>query len=119
PSVSPFLPPPTFMWPHQVLEHVERSGVLPPLVVLQSLSRSRRLPLSLVRGYMERALQRDTAAVARDREAVSRLAAETSALREEVTKLRTQVKRRPFRGGCGCAFGDMQLSATEYIADIS
>ncbi|GIL60245.1 hypothetical protein Vafri_14880, partial [Volvox africanus] len=102
----------------QVLEHVERSGVLPPLVVLQSLSRSRRLPLSLVRGYMERALQRDTAAVARDREAVSRLAAETSALREEVTKLRTQP--RLFQNSrCSASGAPLELPVVHFLCGHS
>ncbi|GIM12899.1 hypothetical protein Vretimale_16129 [Volvox reticuliferus] len=102
----------------QVVEHVERSGVLPPLVVLQTLSRSRRLPLSLIRGYMERALQRDTAAVARDREAVSRLAAETAALREEVTKLRTQP--RLFQNSrCSASGAPLELPVVHFLCGHS
>lgn len=35
-----------------VLEHIERRGVLPPLVVLQTLARNETLPLSLVKAYV-------------------------------------------------------------------
>ncbi|PNW86687.1 hypothetical protein CHLRE_02g095074v5 [Chlamydomonas reinhardtii] len=102
----------------QVVEHVERSGVLPPLVVLQTLSRSRRLPLSLVRGYMARALQRDTAAVGRDKEAVSKLASETAALREEVTRLRTQP--RVFQAGrCSASGAPLELPAVHFLCGHS
>ncbi|KAG2428575.1 hypothetical protein HYH02_014378 [Chlamydomonas schloesseri] len=102
----------------QVVEHVERSGVLPPLVVLQTLSRSRRLPLSLVRGYMARALQHDTAAVGRDKEAVTKLAAETAALREEVTRLRTQP--RVFQAGrCSASGAPLELPAVHFLCGHS
>ncbi|KAG2427668.1 hypothetical protein HXX76_012317 [Chlamydomonas incerta] len=102
----------------QVVEHVERSGVLPPLVVLQTLSRSRRLPLSLVRGYMARALQHDTAAVSRDKEAVTKLAAETAALREEVTRLRTQP--RVFQAGrCSASGAPLELPAVHFLCGHS
>ncbi|GIM12902.1 hypothetical protein Vretimale_16129 [Volvox reticuliferus] len=67
---------------------------------------------------MERALQRDTAAVARDREAVSRLAAETAALREEVTKLRTQP--RLFQNSrCSASGAPLELPVVHFLCGHS
>ncbi|KAG2487093.1 hypothetical protein HYH03_014337 [Edaphochlamys debaryana] len=102
----------------RVVDHVERSGVLPPLVVLQALSRSRRLPLGLVRGYVARALQRDTAAVGRDKEAVTKLASETAALREEVTRLRTQP--RVFQASrCSASGAPLELPVVHFLCGHS
>ncbi|GFR48731.1 hypothetical protein Agub_g10689, partial [Astrephomene gubernaculifera] len=102
----------------QVIDHVERSGVLPTLMVLQTLSRSRRLPLSLVRGFLARSLQRDTAAAARDREAVSKLASETTALREEVSRLRT--KPRVFQNSrCSASGAPLELPVVHFLCGHS
>jgi hypothetical protein len=46
--------------------------------------------VSLVKGFVGRALARDTADIDRDREGVARLAAETAAMAAEAARLRTQ-----------------------------
>lgn len=44
----------------QVLDSVERNRLLPPLMVVQTLARSRAKPLSVVKDYIVRTLQTET-----------------------------------------------------------
>ncbi|KAI8469810.1 MAG: hypothetical protein J3K34DRAFT_511770 [Monoraphidium minutum] len=74
----------------ELMGHVEDGAILPPLVVVQALAANPNLQVSLVKGFVGRALARDTADIERDRETVARLASETAAMQAEVVKLRTQ-----------------------------
>ena len=60
--------------------------------------------MSLVKGFVGRALARDTAEIERDREAVAKLAAETAAVTAEVARLKTQphVFQNSRWGGSAC-----------------
>ena len=74
----------------EFLGHAEAAGALPPLVIVQALSRNPALKVSLVRGLVARGAQRDLEAAARDRGDAERLAAEAAAMAAEVERLRAR-----------------------------
>ena len=76
----------------EVLGHIEEGGLLPPLVVLQTLAANPRLKLSVVKSYMARQLAAESSSIEADRAAIARYQAETAGMRAEVTELRTKVR---------------------------
>lgn len=57
PLVMPILLSPDTLQVQEVVSRVEAGGLLPPLVVLQSLGRNPSLRLDLVKDYITRQLQ--------------------------------------------------------------
>ena len=75
----------------EVLGHIEAGGLLPPLVVLQTLAKNPRLKLSLVKDYMARQLRQESAHIEEDRRQIAKYEEETKAMREQVHELKTKV----------------------------
>lgn len=61
-----------------MLEYIEDGGLIPPLLVLQTLAQSRTLTVALVRGYVARQLAAESAEIQRSRDAIQKLQAETA-----------------------------------------
>eukprot|EP00775_Hariotina_reticulata_P008195 gene8195-8386_t len=74
----------------EVLRHIEAGALLPPLVVLQTLAKNKQLKVSIIKDYVSRQLQAESAETSRDRDTISRLQHETAAMKMEATKLSTQ-----------------------------
>ena len=85
------------------VEHIERGNILPPLLVLQALSKSGQtgsisssnrkssgLCMGDVRGYIERQLERETSELESCRSQIERLAAESAQMHAEAQKLKSQ-----------------------------
>lgn len=98
----------------EALSHVERGRLLPPLTVLQTLSRNGALPLSLVREYVRRALAEEAQAVAEDRAAALRYEQETLRMRAEAADLRTCA--RVFQNNrCALCTQTLDLPAAHFL----
>ena len=98
----------------QALTHVERGRLLPPLAVLQALSKNGSLPLSVVKEYVRRALEEEAASVAEDRAACERYEAETARMRAETSELRTRA--RVFQNNrCSLCTQTLDLPAAHFM----
>lgn len=75
----------------EVLKHIERQEVLPPLVVLQTLAKNPNLKLKVVKDYIGAQLQKDSKSIGEDRKEITRLTLETAEMRKEINELRTEV----------------------------
>eukprot|EP00884_Botryococcus_braunii_P005454 jgi/Botrbrau1/1490/Bobra.178_3s0045.1 len=62
----------------EVLSCIEAGNLLPPLVVLQALSKNPNLKLSVVKGYISRHLASENARIEEDRRAIAKYEAETA-----------------------------------------
>ncbi|KAG1366564.1 putative Vacuolar protein-sorting-associated protein 11 [Cocos nucifera] len=56
----------------EVLSYIERDDILPPIVVLQTLSRNPCLALSVVKGYIARKLEQETKLIENDRKSTEK-----------------------------------------------
>ncbi|KAJ1982996.1 Vacuolar protein sorting-associated protein 11 [Dimargaris verticillata] len=72
---------------HQLLHTIERLGLLPPLQVVQILSRRAVAPLGLVKNYLARRLESEQAQVDRDQRFIAGYREETRAMRQEIDQL--------------------------------
>jgi hypothetical protein len=76
----------------QVLDNVDRLHLLPPLIVVQILASSENAkPLTVVKDYIVRTLQREQGTIRTDMKEISRLEQESSSMRNEISALRTSV----------------------------
>lgn len=102
----------------QVLQHIEAGNLLPPLLVLKALARNPRLQLGTVRGYLERTLAADTAAIQEDRAQVTRYRDETAAMRAELEELSTTP--RVFQNSkCALSGAALELPAVHFLCGHS
>lgn len=74
----------------EALSHIEHGRLLPPLLVLQTLSHNPQLPLRVVKGYVSRALAEETAAIERETAAVEHNRKETERMSAELTSLQSE-----------------------------
>lgn len=65
----------------EVLEHIEADSIIPPLLVLQTLSKNPNLKVALVKGYIGRQLQFESTEIQQSRDANQKLQHETSQAR--------------------------------------
>ncbi|QCE04780.1 hypothetical protein DEO72_LG8g2820 [Vigna unguiculata] len=56
----------------EVLTYVERDDILPPIIVLQTLSRNPCLTLSVIKDYIARKLERESKMIEEDRQAIEK-----------------------------------------------
>ncbi|CAI9754493.1 unnamed protein product [Fraxinus pennsylvanica] len=76
----------------EVLMYIERDDILPPIIVLQTLSRNPCLTLSVIRDYIARKLERESKLIEEDRRAIEKYQEETSTMRKEIQDLRTNAR---------------------------
>jgi tetratricopeptide (TPR) repeat protein len=76
----------------EVLVHIERDELLPPLIVLQKLSKNPNLTLAVVKEYVARQLQQETRLIEEDRKSIEKYQEETAAMRAEVQELRSHAR---------------------------
>lgn len=56
----------------EALAYIERDNLLPPLIVLQKLSKNPKLTLAVVKEYIARQLQQETRLIEDDRKAIEK-----------------------------------------------
>ena len=56
----------------EVLTYIERDDILPPMIVLQTLSRNPCLTLSVLKDYIARKLERESKMIEEDRQAIEK-----------------------------------------------
>lgn len=76
----------------EVLEHIESAALLPPLLVVQLVSRNAAVPLGVVRDFVVGFLGRQASQVRDDQREIKTLREETEEMREHIFNLRSRAE---------------------------
>ncbi|ERN12390.1 vacuolar protein-sorting-associated protein 11 homolog isoform X1 [Amborella trichopoda] len=98
----------------EVLVYIERDDILPPIIVLQALSRNPCLTLSVVKDYIARKLEQESKLIEEDRKSIEKYQEETSAMRKEINELRTNARIFQLSKCTACTF-TLDLPAVHFM----
>uniref|UniRef100_A0A3B3RJX0 Vacuolar protein sorting-associated protein 11 homolog n=1 Tax=Paramormyrops kingsleyae TaxID=1676925 RepID=A0A3B3RJX0_9TELE len=76
----------------EVLQHIERHNLMPPLLVVQTLAHNSTATLSVIKDYLINKLQRESQQIEDDERKIGQYQQETTQLRSEIQELRTSAK---------------------------
>ncbi|KAG8642183.1 vacuolar protein-sorting-associated protein 11 homolog [Manihot esculenta] len=97
-----------------VLTYIERDDILPPIIVLQTLSRSPCLTLSVIKDYIARKLEQESKLIEEDRRAIEKYQEGTVAMRKEIQDLRTNARIFQLSKCTACTF-TLDLPAVHFM----
>lgn len=98
----------------EVLSYIERDDILPPIVVLQTLSRNQCLTLSVIKDYIARKLEQESEMIEEDRHSIDKYQEETLAMRKEIEDLRTNARIFQLSKCTACTF-TLDLPAVHFM----
>lgn len=98
----------------EVLTYIERDDILPPIIVLQTLSRNPCLTLSVIKDYIARKLDQESKLIEEDRRMIDKYQEETSAMRKEIQDLRTNARIFQLSKCTACTF-TLDLPAVHFM----
>ncbi|XP_051151972.1 vacuolar protein-sorting-associated protein 11 homolog [Andrographis paniculata] len=98
----------------EVLTYIERDDILPPIIVLQILSRNPCLTLSVIKDYIARKLEQESKLIESDRLAIEKYQEETSNMRKEIQDLRTNARIFQLSKCTACTF-TLDLPAVHFM----
>ncbi|KAA8526594.1 hypothetical protein F0562_008203 [Nyssa sinensis] len=98
----------------EVLTCIERDNILPPIIVLQILSRNPYLTLSVIKDYITRKLEQESKLIEEDRQAIETYQEETLAMRKEIQDLRTDARIFQLSKCTACTF-TLDLPAVHFM----
>ncbi|XP_043720547.1 vacuolar protein-sorting-associated protein 11 homolog [Telopea speciosissima] len=98
----------------EVLTYIERDDILPPIIVLQTLSRNPCLSLSVVKDYIARKLEQESKLIEEDRRSIEKYQEETSVMRKEIYDLRTNARIFQLSKCTACTF-TLDLPAVHFM----
>ncbi|KAF6145029.1 hypothetical protein GIB67_013380 [Kingdonia uniflora] len=98
----------------EVLTYIERDDILPPIVVLQTLSKNPCLTLSVVKDYIARKLEQESKLIEEDHRAIDKYQQETLTMRKEIQDLRTNARIFQLSKCTACTF-TLDLPAVHFM----
>ncbi|KAL3849162.1 hypothetical protein ACJIZ3_011044 [Penstemon smallii] len=98
----------------EVLTYIERDDILPPIIVIQTLSRNPCLTLTVIKDYIARKLEQESNLIEEDRKAIEKYQEETSAMRKEIQDLRTNARIFQLSKCTACTF-TLDLPAVHFM----
>ncbi|KAL5798082.1 hypothetical protein ACOSQ2_002902 [Xanthoceras sorbifolium] len=98
----------------EVLTYIERDDILPPIIVLQTLSRNPCLTLSVIKDYIARKLEQESKLIEEDRRAIDKYQEDTVAMRKEIQDLRTNARIFQLSKCTACTF-TLDLPAVHFM----
>ncbi|CBI28415.3 unnamed protein product, partial [Vitis vinifera] len=98
----------------EVLTYIERDDILPPIIVLQTLSRNPCLTLSVIKDYIARKLEQESKLIEEDRRFIEKYQEETLAMRKEIQDLRTNARIFQLSKCTACTF-TLDLPAVHFM----
>lgn len=98
----------------EVLTYIERDDVLPPIVVIQTLSRNPCLTLSVVKDYIARKLDQESKLIEDDRRSIDKYQEETLVMKKEIQDLRTNARIFQLSKCTTCTF-TLDLPAVHFM----
>lgn len=98
----------------EVLTYIEKDDILPPIIVLQTLSRNPCLTLSVIKDYIAQKLEQESKLIEDDRRAIDKYQEDTSAMRKEIEDLRTNARIFQLSKCTACTF-TLDLPAVHFM----
>lgn len=98
----------------EVLTYIERDDILPPIIVLQTLSRNPCLTLSVIKDYIARKLEQESKLIEEDRRAIEKYQEATLTMRKEIQDLRTNARIFQLSKCTACTF-TLDLPAVHFM----
>ncbi|URD94949.1 vacuolar protein sorting-associated protein 11 [Musa troglodytarum] len=98
----------------EVLTYIERDDILPPIVVLQTLSKNPCLTLSVVKDYIARKLEQESKLIEDDRKSIEKYQEDTASMRKEIQDLRTNARIFQLSKCTACTF-TLDLPAVHFM----
>uniref|UniRef100_A0ACD5UXM9 Uncharacterized protein n=1 Tax=Avena sativa TaxID=4498 RepID=A0ACD5UXM9_AVESA len=98
----------------EVLTYIEKGDVLPPIVVLQTLSKNPCLTLSVVKDYIARKLEQESKLIEDDRKSIDKYQEETELMKRETEDLKTNAKVFQLSKCTACTF-TLDLPAVHFM----
>ncbi|KAM7270961.1 hypothetical protein ACFE04_030175 [Oxalis oulophora] len=98
----------------EVLTYIERDDILPPIIVLQTLSRNPCLTLSVIKDYIARKLEKESKLIEEDRRSIEKYQEDTSSMRKEIQDLRTNARIFQLSKCTACTF-TLDLPAVHFM----
>ncbi|XP_057954722.1 vacuolar protein-sorting-associated protein 11 homolog [Malania oleifera] len=98
----------------EVLTYIERDDIVPPIIVLQTLSRNPCLTLSVIKDYIARKLEQESKLIEEDRRSIEKYQEETLAMRKEIQDLRTNARIFQLSKCTACTF-TLDLPAVHFM----
>ncbi|XP_021274315.1 vacuolar protein-sorting-associated protein 11 homolog [Herrania umbratica] len=98
----------------EVLTYIERDDILPPIIVLQTLSRNPCLTLSVIKDYIARKLEQESKLIEEDRRAIEKYQEDTLTMRKEIEDLRTNARIFQLSKCTACTF-TLDLPAVHFM----
>lgn len=98
----------------QVLNSIDRSNILPPLLVLQILSQNKNITLSVVKSYITQRLNQEIQLIAEDRQAIRNYNEETEKMKNDIEELRTGAKIFQL-SKCSACTSPLDLPAVHFL----
>ena len=94
--------------------HVEKKRLIPPLQVLQILSKNPNISLSMVKEYITKRIKEENDYILEDTKQISKLQEETRKTREEIKELKTGAKL--FQNSrCAVCSNPLELPAYHFL----
>lgn len=101
-----------------LLAKIEQENILPPLLVLDILSRSKKATLGTVKEYVLKRLDREQQLMEKDLEVIRDLGTETAKMRAEITELQTSARVFQLSKCSGCG-QPLELPAVHFLCQHS
>ncbi|KAF8656769.1 hypothetical protein HU200_060493 [Digitaria exilis] len=98
----------------EVLTYIEKEDVVPPIVVLQTLSKNPCLTLSVVKDYIARKLEQESKLIEDDRKSIDKYQEETELMKREIEDLKTNAKVFQLSKCTACTF-TLDLPAVHFM----
>ncbi|KAK9084651.1 hypothetical protein Sjap_025062 [Stephania japonica] len=98
----------------EVLTYIERDDILPPIIVLQTLSRNPCLSLSVVKDYIARKLEQESKLIEEDHQSIEKYQQDTATMRKEIQDLRTNARIFQLSKCTACTF-TLDLPAVHFM----
>ncbi|MFS7921846.1 putative transcription factor C2H2 family [Helianthus anomalus] len=98
----------------EVLTYIERDDILPPIMVLQTLSSNPFLSLSVIKDYISRKLEHESKLIEEDRRMIDKYQEETSTMKKEIQDLRTNARIFQLSKCTACTF-TLDLPAVHFM----
>lgn len=102
----------------EVLAHIDKRNLLPPLMVIDALAQNSTATLSVVKDYLIRRLQQEDQSIADDERRIRQYREDTARMRGEIEELKT--KARIFQNTkCKLSHQPLELPAVHFMCGCS
>ena len=98
----------------QVLQHIDRADLLPPLLVIEILAQNPDITLGSIQDYITRRLQNENQLILEDQRRIKAYTEEMEKMRDEIEKLRTTAKTFQNRK-CAICNSPLDLPAVHFL----